>query len=92
MSKAPLDEKKYWLDEPKNIDKVYYAVLAVCVLVAIPDFFALADILYHKHVYFEMEKLPVFYGIYGLVSYVGLVLIAKQLRKVLMRPEDYYDN
>lgn len=92
MSKAPMDEKKYWLDEPKNIDKVYYAVLVVCVLVAIPDFFALADILYQKHTAFEMEKLPVFYGLYGLISYVGLILVAKQWRKIVMRSEDYYDD
>ena len=33
-----------------------------------------------------------FYGIFGFVACVALVLIAKQLRRVLMRPEDYYDR
>jgi hypothetical protein len=32
-----------------------------------------------------------FYAFYGFVACVLLVLIAKQMRKVLMRKEDYYD-
>lgn len=87
----PDTEKKYWLDEPKNIDKIFYAVLVVCTLITLPDIFAMFDILYHKHLSFKMEEIPGFYGLYGLVSYVGLILIAKQLRKFLMRDEDYYD-
>ncbi|MBO0335094.1 hypothetical protein J0X12_15845 [Sneathiella sp. CAU 1612] len=90
MSK-PDDEKKYWLDEPKNIDKVFYAVLILCALVAVPDILSLLNILYHKHIEFEFENIFEFYSLYGLVCYVGLVLIAKKLRNVLMRDEDYYD-
>jgi hypothetical protein len=33
-----------------------------------------------------------FYGFYGFIGCVGLVLGAKALRKVLFRPEDYYDE
>ncbi|PHQ70450.1 MAG: hypothetical protein COB93_05490 [Sneathiella sp.] len=87
----PDDEKKYWLDDPKNHDKIFYGVLVICTLIAIPDVLSLLNILYHKHIEFEMENIFEFYSLYGLVCYVGLVLIAKQLRKVLMRDEDYYD-
>lgn len=87
----PDDEKKYWLDDPRNIDKIFYGILVICVLITIPDLLSMMDILYHKHVAFEMEDIFGFYSLYGLVSYVGLVLIAKKLRKVLMRDEDYYD-
>ncbi|TNE40057.1 MAG: hypothetical protein EP348_02755 [Alphaproteobacteria bacterium] len=87
----PNDGKKYWLDDPKNIDKIFYAVLIVCIAISIPDIFALFDLFYHKHLEFQFEEIPNFYGFYGLISYIGLVLIAKQLRKVLMRDEDYYD-
>ena len=33
-----------------------------------------------------------FYGFYGFVSCVGLVLLAKQIRKILGRKENYYDR
>ncbi|MFK7999398.1 MAG: hypothetical protein AB8H86_07360, partial [Polyangiales bacterium] len=46
----------------------------------------------HKHVHFDVEAWPGFYAVVGFISYVGLVLTAKQLRKVLARPADYYDD
>ena len=33
-----------------------------------------------------------FYGFYGFIGCVFLVLAAAQLRKVLMRDEDYYER
>ncbi|WP_019530064.1 hypothetical protein [Dasania marina] len=33
-----------------------------------------------------------FYGIYGFTACVILVIAAKGLRKLVMRPEDYYDK
>lgn len=80
------DGKKYWLDNPKNVDKVYWSVIVVSVLL----FFG--DALYHKHPYFGIEKTFGFYGLYGFVACVGLVIAAKGLRVLLMRDEDYYDD
>lgn len=79
-------KKKYWLDEPKNVTKVF---LAVCVLCAVTF---VADAFYHKHIHFEAESWFGFYAIFGFVSAFGLVLAAKVLRKILIRPEDYYDD
>ncbi len=45
-----------------------------------------------KHGPFAIEHIYGFYGIFGFVACVALVLIAKQLRRVLMRPENYYDR
>lgn len=84
---APADDgKKYWLDDPKNVDKIWYGLIGICVLL----FFA--DFLYEKHPYFAPEELPNFYGFYGFVGCVFLVLTAAQLRKILMRPENYYEK
>ena len=66
-------------------DALYKGLLALCVVL-----FA-ADFLYHKHAHFDFEQLPGFYGLFGLASYCGIVLTAKQLRKILKRDEDYYD-
>ena len=80
-------EKSYWLDDKKNVDKVWYALIGVCALTVISDFF------YHKHVEYAVEDLiPGMYGWYGLGGCVFLVLSAKILRKIVMRREDYYEE
>ena len=50
------------------------------------------DLVMHRHAVFEMEHLVGFYAVYGFAACVLLVLIAKQMRKLLMRREDYYDR
>ncbi len=79
-------EKTYWLDQPRNISIIIWILVALCILLFFSDAF------YHKHSYFEIENLFGFYGLFGFTVYVGLILFAKWLRTVLMRPEDYYDN
>ena len=48
--------------------------------------------MFHRHVIHAWEALPGFYPIYGFIACALLVLIAKQMRKPLMRKEDYYDR
>ena len=79
------DERKTWLDEPRNVTLIYWAVFLVCALLFVADAF------YHKHPYFEAESWFGFYGLFGFVACVVLVLVAKLLRVILKRPEDYYD-
>jgi hypothetical protein len=79
-------EKRYWLDEPRNVMKVVWALIAVCAGLFFADGF------YEKHAETEVEYLFGFYGIYGFVGCVALVLAAKWLRTIVMRPEDYYDS
>lgn len=86
MAENPKREKRYWLDEPRNVTKIYYALLAACAALF------LADFLYLKHAKFKLEDVFGFYGLYGFIACVLLVLIAKELRKILKRPEDYYDR
>lgn len=82
------DPKKdvYWLDDTRNVDRLVLGFYIVCgLLIAI-------DVLVPKHGPFAIEHLFGFYGVFGFVACVALVLIAKQLRRILMRPEDYYDR
>ena len=76
-----------WLERPANVDRICYALYAVCGVLLF------VDLGYHRETHFAFESwLPTgFSGVYGLVSCVGLVLAAKQLRRILMRSEDYYD-
>jgi hypothetical protein len=79
-------EKTYWLDRPGNVTIVYRGIWTVCVLLAV------AELFYEHHPVFDFENFPVFYGLFGFIVCFGLVLGAKELRKILKRDEDYYDR
>lgn len=79
-------EKTYWLDDSRNVDRLVHGFYVVCGLLLVIDVFV------PKHGPFPIEHIYGFYGIFGFIACVALVLIAKQLRRVLMRPEDYYDR
>ena len=80
-------EKTYWLDDKKNVDKIWYGLIGICALTVICDLF------YHKHVEYAVEDfIPGMYGWYGLGGCIFLVLSAKILRKIVGRGEDYYDE
>lgn len=85
MSQRPVDEKRYWLDQPGNVNKLVRVLVVVCVLLF------LADLLYHKHAEFGFEHWFGFYAWYGFLTYCFIVLSAKALRRILRRDEDYYD-
>ena len=79
-------EKRYWLDERRNAMKVYWALVAVCIaLVA-------GDALFVKKVEFAFERMFGFFGWFGFIGSIFLVMAAKGLRKILIKPEDYYDR
>ena len=78
-------EKQYLFDKPENVQRLLRGFYAFCVVLILVDFVV------HRHIYQSLEKIPGFYAIYGFVACVLLVLVAKEMRKVLMRKEDYYD-
>lgn len=79
------DEKQHIFDKPENVNRLLRGFYAVCGLLIILDF------VLHRHITHSWENAPAFYAIFGFVACVVLVLIAKEMRKVLMRKEDYYD-
>lgn len=85
MAQLPPGESPRWLDDRRNVDRVFYLLLAACGAVVAVDLGA-----YHKHGHFDFENYPAFHAIFGFVAYVGLITLAKGLRKLVMRPEDYY--
>ncbi|MDD9875950.1 MAG: hypothetical protein OXR84_00755 [Magnetovibrio sp.] len=86
MTTPPTDEKKYWLDDKRNVCKIIWTLVVVCAGLFVADAF------YHKHPYFAAESWFGFYALYGFIMCVGLVLAAKFMRTILMRDEDYYDG
>ena len=79
------DEKRYLFDDPRNVDRLLYGFYCVCVVLLGLDFFL------HRHISHAWENLAGFYALFGFVACVVLVLVAKEMRKVVMRDEDYYD-
>jgi hypothetical protein len=92
--------KRHIFDNPKNVRRVRYALYIVCALSLAAEIFIhrhvalslAAEIFIHRHVDHPWEALPGFYSLYGFAACVILVLVAKELRKLLMRGEDYYDG
>ena len=79
-----LSRKLLWVDKPGSSKRILIALGAICVMLA------LADFAYHKHAYFHVEEIPFIYAIYGFVSYASVIFLAKGLRLIIRRPEDYY--
>jgi hypothetical protein len=79
-------ERTRWLDRSANVGKLYWSVWAICALLVLVEPFV------HKHGYFSVENWFGFYGGFGFVACVGLVLAAKGLRRLLKRGEDYYER
>ncbi len=80
------DGKRYLFDNKRNVKIVIWGLTAVCVLL-----FA-ADWVVHRHISDDLEKLFGFYAVYGFVACVLLVLLAAEMRKLVMRNENYYGD
>jgi len=73
-------------DKPDNVKRllrVFYASLVVLVLL---------DFVIHKHAEFPWEGRFGFFPTYGFVSCAALIFIARGLRRLIRRDEDYYDR
>ena len=73
------------LDAPKNrarVRKYFYISLLILLVV---EFFTT------KHGHFPWEQAYGFYAVYGFIGCVSLIFIAKALRWLVKRKEDYYD-
>ncbi len=79
-------EEQDFFDRPSNIQWILRIFYGICAFLVVIDFFI------HRHIETAAEKLPAFYAIYGFVACVVLVLIANQMRKLLIRDEHYYEN
>jgi hypothetical protein len=86
--KAP-DEPPGILGQPERIARWMKVLFGVSLVLLLVDF------VYVPHFHTDLESgggLPGFYGLYGFAGLVVLVLGAKILRQIVMRPEDYYDE
>jgi len=86
VAEEPDEKRTWWLDRKENVTKILRALYGVCAVLL------LADLVVDRHPETQIEAIPFYYGIYGFVGSVILVMTAKLMRKFLMRREDYYDD
>ena len=87
------DEPPAWADSPGFLRNIVWVVYGICGLLLIIDPFVPKHEGYeYKYAIFEVERWWGFYGIYGFIGCVFLVLAAKEMRRVILRPEDYYER
>ncbi len=84
------DQRRHVWDKPENVKLLFSVFYALCVILVVLD--PLLGLVIDRHRDHAWESWPAFYPIYGFFGIVVLVLIAKLMRRVLMRPEDYYDS
>ena len=79
-------ERRYWLDDPRNVDRIIRVLGLLCVGLLLVELF------YTRESHFGFESWFGFFAWYGFLSYVFIVLSAKLLRRLVRRDEDYYDD
>ena len=79
-------EKKHIFDNPRNVKALIYAVFFLCGVLLV------FDLVIHRHVDHDLESWFGFYAFYGFICCFFLVLAAKEMRKLVQRKEDYYDD
>jgi hypothetical protein len=84
-------EKVHIFDRPKNVKRVIWSLYFICGVLFLLDLFVHRHRSFSEGV-FSAEGWIGYYAFYGWVACVLLVLTAKQMRKILMRKEDYYER
>ena len=84
---VPPKEPIGWMDKPRVVKRLFLLFYALCGVMVVAEL-VLGRETGHGPSY---EGLFGFYGFYGFLSFWFLVLLAKWMRKLLIRSEDYYD-
>ncbi len=77
-------------DNPANVKRLLYVFYGILVLLIVLDLLLCGHAEGEEHG-FPWENMPAFFAVYGFVSYVTLIFVAKGLRLLIKRDEDYYE-
>lgn len=80
-----------WTDRPEAVRRFFTAFYVACGALVLAELFLLGAENAHPHPLEERMRFLV-YPVYGFVSFWFLVVAARQMRKLLIRPEDYYER
>lgn len=81
---SPLANRFLWADSSSAVERIIFWLCVICGILFLLDFIV------HRHSYAPGEGLPGFYAVVGFVAFTLIVLGAKQLRRLILRNEQYY--
>jgi len=79
-----LAKRFLWVESASAVERVIFGLAVLCVLLFVLDFIV------HRHAYAPGEGVPGFYAFVGFVAFTFIVLGAAQLRRLILRNENYY--
>jgi len=79
-----MDDKPHWLDDPRNVRRLWRGFLAVLALTV------LAELLIGLHPHFGIESVFGFHAWFGFLACAAMIVVAKLLALLLKRPDSYY--
>lgn len=76
--------RSHWLDDPRNVKRLWRAFLIVLGLTVVAEFFV------HLHPAFAIEGIFGFNALFGFVACAVMILGSKGLAALIKRPDTYY--
>ncbi len=86
-SDLPAGKRSGWFGDPRTADALLWTLIVACALLLLAD----VGPFYKKHSTFTVDGAFAFYCFAGFLSSVGAVLVARLVRPVVKRGEDFYD-
>lgn len=76
----------HWLDDPRNVRRLWRAYLGVLVVTVLAEFVVPPD------AHFAIEALPGFNAWFGFLACAAMIVVAKVLGLLLKRPDNHYEH
>jgi len=80
-----------WMDKPETVKRLFTIFYAICAALLAAEFLLIGAENAHPHPLEERMRFFV-YPVYGFISFWFLVLVARPMRSLLIRSEDYYEG
>ncbi|MGD2044685.1 MAG: hypothetical protein PVJ80_00190 [Gemmatimonadota bacterium] len=80
-----------WMDKPETVKRLFTIFYVICGLLVLAELLIIGAPNEHATPLEERMRFLV-YPVYGFVSFWFLVLVARPMRKLLIRSEDYYEG
>jgi len=80
-----------WMDRPETVKRLFTIFYVICGLLVAAEVLIFGAENAHPHPLEEAVPVLV-YPVYGFISFWFLVLVARPMRTLLIRSEDYYEG
>ena len=78
-----------WMDKPDTVKRLFMILYVIAAALFAAELLLLGAENAHPH---PAERFPLLYPVYGFLSFWFLVLLARPMRTLLIRSEDFYEG